>query len=109
MKGKCPTTKCTDGTTALTHHRASNAYAVAKPGDVESIQRELIAHGPVEVGFQVFSDFHLYQTGVYSKSKTATGPEGGHAVKIIGWGVENGVDYWLVANRYVLQYIVLYA
>lgn len=25
---------------------------------------------------------------------------GGHAVKIIGWGVEKGVDYWLVANSW---------
>lgn len=26
--------------------------------------------------------------------------EGGHAVKIIGWGVENGTKYWLVANSW---------
>ena len=25
---------------------------------------------------------------------------GGHAVKIIGWGVEDGEDYWLVANSW---------
>lgn len=25
---------------------------------------------------------------------------GGHAVKIIGWGVENNIDYWLVANSW---------
>jgi cathepsin B len=25
---------------------------------------------------------------------------GGHAVKIIGWGTESGVDYWLVANSW---------
>ncbi len=24
---------------------------------------------------------------------------GGHAVKLMGWGVENGIDYWLCANR----------
>ena len=28
------------------------------------------------------------------------GIPGGHAVKIIGWGVEEGVDYWLVANSW---------
>ena len=27
-------------------------------------------------------------------------PEGGHAVKIVGWGTEDGTDYWLVANSW---------
>ena len=41
-------------------------------------------------------------TGVY---RHVTGEEvGGHAVKIIGWGVENGVDYWLVANSWNTQW-----
>ena len=25
---------------------------------------------------------------------------GGHAVKILGWGTENGTPYWLVANSW---------
>lgn len=25
---------------------------------------------------------------------------GGHAVKVIGWGSENGTPYWLVANSW---------
>lgn len=26
--------------------------------------------------------------------------KGGHVVRIIGWGVENGTKYWLVANSW---------
>ena len=37
-------------------------------------------------------------TGVYQH---VSGAElGGHAVKIIGWGVEDGTKYWLVANSW---------
>ena len=25
---------------------------------------------------------------------------GGHAVKMIGWGEENGTPYWLIANSW---------
>ncbi|KHJ99369.1 hypothetical protein OESDEN_00607 [Oesophagostomum dentatum] len=26
--------------------------------------------------------------------------QGGHAIKIIGWGVENGTKYWIIANSW---------
>jgi cathepsin B len=57
-----------------------------------------MTHGPVEAAFTVYSDFMNYKSGVY-KHTTGT-EEGGHAVKILGWGVENGEDYWLVANSW---------
>jgi cathepsin B len=94
----CPTT-CTDGSVPKKHF-ADSAYAVAPPGDVAGIQREIMAHGPVEVGFFVYSDFQQYKKGVYKKSAAAKGPEGGHAVKVLGWGTDGGTDYWLVANSW---------
>lgn len=27
-------------------------------------------------------------------------PVGGHAIKILGWGTENGTSYWLGANSW---------
>jgi len=65
---------------------------------VELIQREVMANGSVEVGFIVFQDFFYYKGGVY---RHVSGPaEGGHAVRLIGWGVEKGVSYWLIANSW---------
>lgn len=29
---------------------------------------------------------------------------GGHAIRILGWGVENGTPYWLVANSWNLDW-----
>lgn len=46
----------------------------------------------------MYADFPTYRKGVYQH---VTGQElGGHAVKIVGWGVEDGKDYWLVANSW---------
>jgi len=59
--------------------------------------------GPVESGFTVYSDFPSYKSGVY---KHTTGKElGGHAIKIMGWGTENGTDYWL-ENRSFFEHFI---
>jgi C1A family cysteine protease len=39
-----------------------------------------------------------YEGGIYQQ--TSDEAEGGHAVRIVGWGTENGVDYWTVANSW---------
>lgn len=80
-------------------YRASIAYAVSAPGDLEGLQRELFTHGPVEVGFYVFSDFQSYKRGVYFRTPGAYGPLGGHAVRLLGWG-NSSMPFWLVANSW---------
>lgn len=52
----------------------------------------------METGFTVYSDFFNYKSGVYSH--VSGGVAGGHAVKILGWGIDNGVNYWLCANSW---------
>ena len=65
---------------------------------VEQIQTEIMTYGPVTAAFTVYQDFLTYHSGVYEH---LAGPQlGGHAVKIIGWGEENGVAYWTVANSW---------
>ena len=45
---------------------------------------------------EVYKDFFLYQDGVYSKSQfVGTKPLGFHSIKIVGWGEENQVPYWV--------------
>ncbi|VDM50133.1 unnamed protein product [Toxocara canis] len=73
-----------------------NAYGV--DDDVTAIQKEILSRGPVEVAFEVYEDFLMYDGGVYVHTGGKIG--GGHAVKMLGWGVEQGVPYWLVANSW---------
>jgi len=77
-------------------HYGRKAYSVAKNN--KQLEMEIMKNGPVEAAFTVYSDFLLYKSGVYHH---VTGEElGGHAVKIIGWGVESGTKYWIVANSW---------
>jgi len=75
---------------------ASSAYSVAN--NEKAIMTEIYQHGSVEVAFQVYEDFINYKSGVYKHTKGSY--LGGHAVKMIGWGVENGTKYWIIVNSW---------
>ncbi|XP_065186432.1 cathepsin B-like [Sycon ciliatum] len=76
-------------------HRGQHAYHVR---EVTDIMQDIMTNGPVEAAFTVYKDFLQYKTGVYQHT-TGTAL-GGHAVRILGWGVEDGTEYWLVANSW---------
>jgi len=64
----------------------------------KDIAEEISRHGPVVTGFTVYEDFMTYKSGIY---RHVTGSDlGGHAVRIIGYGSENGNDYWIVTNSW---------
>ena len=104
--GPCPETvdtpecktDCSDGnkkeySSELTYGESS--YVVS--GETDMMQ-EIYDNGPVEGSFLVYEDFVTYKSGVYQH---VTGDYlGGHAIKILGWGVEDGVKYWLCANSW---------
>lgn len=67
------------------------------------IRMEIFKYGPLGAQMTVYSDFASYKSGVYISDKK--GQSWGHAVKLIGWGVEtsaNGtqVPYWIAANSW---------
>jgi cathepsin B len=68
-----------------------------------SIQKDVLNYGPIEASFDVYDDFPNYKSGVYQKTDNAT-YLGGHAVKLIGWGVEEGTPYWLMVNSWNAQW-----
>ncbi|KAI6220517.1 Pept-C1 domain-containing protein [Aphelenchoides besseyi] len=67
--------------------------------NVKEVQDFIKQYGSVVVTFDVYEDFLYYQSGVYQHTGDDE-PIGGHAVRAIGWGTENEVDYWLLANQW---------
>ena len=79
---------------AADKHYGSTAYSVV----AADIKSEIMKNGPVEAAFSVYADFLNYKSGVYQHVKGQL--LGGHAIRILGWGVEKGTPYWLVANSW---------
>ncbi|XP_063920012.1 cathepsin B-like [Zophobas morio] len=77
----------------LTH---GSAYGISS--DVSQIQTEIMTNGPVEADYSVYADFLSYKSGVYQH--VSGDMVGGHAIKVLGWGVEDDTPYWLVANSW---------
>lgn len=67
---------------------------------INDIKSDIYKNGPLETGFLVYSDFISYKSGIYRKNSDEL--LGGHAVKIVGWGLEEetNTSYWVVANSW---------
>eukprot|EP00761_Pharyngomonas_kirbyi_P011061 gb/GECH01011085.1/.p1 GENE.gb/GECH01011085.1/~~gb/GECH01011085.1/.p1 ORF type:complete len:314 (+),score=44.00 gb/GECH01011085.1/:1-942(+) len=95
--GSCPSS-CSDGSSPQNYYAKSGSSR--QFSSVGAIQQEIMNHGPVEAGFQVYQDFFSYKSGVYTHQYG--GLAGGHAIKIVGWGVDSKSNqpYWIVANSW---------
>ncbi|KHJ75973.1 hypothetical protein OESDEN_24408 [Oesophagostomum dentatum] len=59
---------------------------------------DVMTNGPVVGIIALYEDFLYYKEGVYVH--TAGELQGVQAMKIIGWGNDNGTLYWLTANSW---------
>merc|ERR1711966_429401 len=94
--------KCDAGAQAPHNDFAADKYSydgntVTANGEA-GIQKAIMAGGPMEVAFTVYADFENYAGGIYHH--VTGGQAGGHAVKVVGWGVESGNKYWKIANSW---------
>ncbi|KAL2945104.1 Thiol protease aleurain-like [Bienertia sinuspersici] len=56
---------------------------------------------PVSVAFEVVDGFRFYKEGVYTSTTCGNTPmDVNHAVLAVGYGVEDGVPYWLIKNSW---------
>lgn len=77
------------------------AYANTTAGDEEELKAIVGTIGPVTVAITTSFQWDFYRQGVYYEENcmNTTLPYN-HAVVVIGYGTENGQDYWLVKNSW---------
>jgi len=77
------------------YYRVSN---VVHPQTIADIKAEIFENGPMEADLIVYEDFYYYESGIY---RHQWGKDiGCHAIKVVGWGVENGENFWIAFNSW---------
>ena len=78
----------------------TGAVNITADDEVE-LKNAVYNYGPTSVCFEVVDDFSGYTSGVYSSTTCGnTQQDVNHAVLAVGYGTEDGKDYWLVKNSW---------
>ncbi|KAF8796178.1 procathepsin L-like [Argiope bruennichi] len=76
-------------------------YVDIPSGDEKALMIALATVGPISVAINASGNFMDYDSGIYSPRDCNGGEEDlSHGVLAVGYGSENGKDYWIVKNSW---------
>ena len=80
-------------------YKCINYYSIMN--NEQQIRLEIYKWGPITASMEVYPDFYTFdaKNDIYKwngKNKQV----GGHAVEIVGWGIDNGIPYWQIKNSW---------
>jgi len=79
---------------------ASHCVTLPK-GDENALKQAVATIGPISVAISVDNAWANYKSGVFTDNKCPnTENKLDHAVLVVGYGSENGQDYWIVKNSW---------
>lgn len=92
---KCVTGKCALATASFKATKAVNVKALAGQ---QAMQAAIMAGGPIEACFDMYSDLLAYRSGVYVKTSGTLVDT--MCVRVVGWGASGAIKYWIAASSF---------
>ncbi|KAL6780228.1 hypothetical protein ACKKBF_B13950 [Auxenochlorella protothecoides x Auxenochlorella symbiontica] len=97
-KHQCFTCWPGTGCAAVPTHRRLTVAEHGRVSGVADMKAEIYARGPISCGIAATEGLDAYNGGLYAEFAPSASIN--HIVSVVGWGVEDGVEYWVVRNSW---------
>jgi len=75
-------------------------YGIIKSNDIIAIKSEIYSRGPITCSIYVTENMEKYESGIYKEYVYNAIHYLNHVISIIGWGIENEIEYWIIKNSW---------
>ncbi|KAK9884780.1 hypothetical protein WA026_009008 [Henosepilachna vigintioctopunctata] len=80
-----------------------SGYVTIPADDEDATRQALVVNGPLSVAIIAQNDFRLYAEGIFT-DECDNEDSTNHGVLLVGYGSENGKDYYLIKNSWSSQW-----